>query len=261
MGIKMISSDLDGTILTYTQTVLSERLLSLIRELHKRGIVFVPASGRQIISMQKLFDPVGDCCNYICSNGAVLCDGSGKVLEVEAMPRQTALEIAHDFLDRTDGRGEVNLAGVTKCHLISKNLGMEERLKFIGNRYDVLETPEQVEEDIVKVSVFLPDGASNYVHRFLDRWKDYNPAIAGEYWIDTTLSCKGSGVKRLCEMLQIDLQDVVAFGDNYNDVTMLDIVGHPYIMDTAAEELLNRYQNHTTCVEDTLEQILQEIGK
>lgn len=255
-NIKMICSDLDGTLLTYNQTEFSELFFEIVRELHKRGILFVPSSGRQIVSLQKLFGPVTDCCNYVCSNGAVICDSHGDVIEKIAMPREDALAIAYEFFDNTDGRGEVNIAGATMCHLWSRDLGMVDRLKFIGNKYELIDSPEEVKEDIVKVSVFLPDGADKYINRFLDKWSKYNPAIAGPYWIDTTLANKGSGVKALCDKLGIDLSQVMAFGDNYNDVSMLDIVGHPFIMSGAAEELLLRYSNHTDSVEKSLENFL-----
>jgi len=259
MGIKMVCSDLDGTILSYTQTEITQRMLRQIRTLREHGILFVPTSGRQIVSMQKLFAPVTECCHYICSNGAVICDGEGTILEKKGMDRETAFAIARDFMERTDGRGEVNLAGATCCHLWSRGLGMEERLKFIGNQYELIEDPEQIQDDIVKVSVFLPDGAANYVDRFLNRWKDYNPAIAGPYWIDTTLASKGTGVEALCKLMNIELSEVVAFGDNYNDVSMLDIVGKPYIMSNAVEPLLQRYMYHTASVEESLEEICRSL--
>jgi len=257
--IKMICSDLDGTLLTYNQTVFSDHFFDIVRELYKRGIIFVPSSGRQIVSLRKLFGPVTDCCYYICSNGAVICDSNGEIIEKIVMPREDALAIAYDFIENTDGRGEVNVAGPTMCHLWSRDLGMVDRLKFIGNKYEIINDPSEVSEDIVKVSVFIPDGADKYVDRFLNKWQKYNPAIAGPYWIDTTLANKGSGVKALCNKLGIDLSQVMAFGDNYNDVSMLDIVGHPYLMSSATDELLDRYSNHTDSVEKTLEQFLNSI--
>jgi len=257
----MICSDLDGTILTYTQTEISKRLEEQIRELHRRGILFVPTSGRQIVSMQKLFAPVGEYCNYICSNGAVICDAKGSVMDLVPMPREDALSIARDFMERCEGRGEVNIAGATCCHLWERGLGMVDRLRFIGNKFDIIEDPEQVSDEIVKVSVFLPDGAEHYVELFLDKWKQYNPAIAGPFWIDTTLANKGMGVKLLCDRLGISSEEVMAFGDNYNDVSMLDLVGTPYIMSSASKELLDRYENHTSSVEDTLDAFLSRQNK
>ena len=49
---------------------------------------------------------------------------------------------------------------------------------------------------------------------------------------------------------------IMAFGDNYNDVSMLDIVGHPYIMDGAAGPLREKYPQHTPRPEDVLRSLL-----
>ena len=55
---------------------------------------------------------------------------------------------------------------------------------------------------------------------------------------------KADGVRMVCERLGIGLSETAAFGDNYNDCPMLDLVGQPFIMDTAAAELLERYPRH-----------------
>ena len=95
-----------------------------------------------------------------------------------------------------------------------------------------------------------------YADRFVPRWEQANCAVAGPYWIDTTLANKGIGVQSICKILDFDLADVMAFGDNYNDVSMLDIVGHPYIMDGAAGPLREKYPQHTPRPEDVLRSLL-----
>ena len=70
---------------------------------------------------------------------------------------------------------------------------------------------------------------------------------------------KGPGVQALCRTLGIDPANVMAFGDNYNDTAMLDLVGAPYIMDTAAAPLRARYPNHTPRPEDVLRALLQTL--
>ena len=40
---------------------------------------------------------------------------------------------------------------------------------------------------------------------------------------------------------------------------MLDIVGAPYLMQTAAQPLLDRYPNHTPCPEDTIQALLDTL--
>lgn len=100
-----------------------------------------------------------------------------------------------------------------------------------------------------------------YAERFVPRWKAANCAVAGPKWIDTTLANKGTGVQALCRALGMQPENVMAFGDNYNDVAMLDLVGHPYIMQSAAPELLQRYANHTPRPEDTLAAFLEQLDR
>lgn len=53
--IKMVSSDLDGTLLTGGSQTIPEEIFSLIKELKDMGILFVAASGRQYANMRNLF--------------------------------------------------------------------------------------------------------------------------------------------------------------------------------------------------------------
>lgn len=67
--IKMVCSDLDGTLLQYGKKLIEGEIFDEIRALHDRGILFCPASGRQYTSLRKLFAPVADDCIYLCENG------------------------------------------------------------------------------------------------------------------------------------------------------------------------------------------------
>ena len=58
MAIKMICSDIDGTLLQYGRKKLEGEIFDQIRALHDRGILFCPASGRQYTSLRLLFAPV-----------------------------------------------------------------------------------------------------------------------------------------------------------------------------------------------------------
>lgn len=255
--IKMICSDLDGTLLQYGKKNLEGEIFDQIRELSRRGILFCPASGRQYTSLRKLFAPVADQCAYLCENGAVIYRG-GKVIAKTPMPRALAEEIAWDMWNGSDGKGEVMLSGENTSYLMERGLGMLDRIRFIGNNYTCITDPAQIPEDIVKVSVYLGEGVGPYVERFVPRWQQANAAVAGPFWIDTTLANKGTGVHSICRALGFDPQEVMAFGDNYNDVAMLDLVGRPYIMDGAAAELRQRYPAHTPRPEEVLRTLLQD---
>lgn len=258
MSIKMICSDLDGTLLPYGRKTLLPEVFPLIGKLADRGILFCPASGRQYTSEKMLFAPVADRCAFLCENGAVLYKDD-QCIGKTPMPRAMAEEIARDMWERSDGQGEVMLSGQNCAYLMERGLGMLDRIRFIGNRYKIIRDPADVPEDIVKVSVYLHEGVEKYADRFVPRWKEANCAVAGPYWIDTTLANKGTGVRQLCQVLGVDPSEVLAFGDNYNDTAMLDLVGMPYIMDSAAEPLRQRYARHTPRPEDVMA-VLAEGG-
>ena len=255
--IKMVCSDLDGTLLQYGKKLIEGEIFDEIRALHDRGILFCPASGRQYTSLRKLFAPVADDCIYLCENGAVVYRGD-KVIAKTPMPRALAEEIAWDFWNNTEDLGEVMLSGQNTAYLMERGLGMLKRIQFIGNNYQIIHDPSEVPEEITKVSVYLHEGVESYTERFVPRWKEANCAVAGPYWIDTTFANKGIGVRSICKTLDIALADVMAFGDNYNDVSMLDIVGVPYIMDGAAAPLREKYPNHTPRPEDVLREFLKQ---
>ena len=74
MSIKMICSDIDGTLLQYGRQKLEGEIFDQIRALHDRGILFCPASGRQYTSLRLLFEPVADCCVFLCENEMCIRD-------------------------------------------------------------------------------------------------------------------------------------------------------------------------------------------
>ena len=257
MAIRLVCSDIDGTLLQYGKKELEGEIFEQIRQLHRRGILFCPASGRQYTSLRRLFAPVAEHCVFLCENGGVIYKVE-QCIAKNPMPRALAEEIAMDMWTRSDGQGEVMLSGQNTAYLMERGLGMLKRVQFVGNHYKIIHSPREVPEPITKVSVYLHQGVEGYVDRFVPRWKEANCAVAGPLWIDTTFANKGMGVRSVCRTLGIKLEEVMAFGDNYNDVSMLDAAGMPYIMDSAAAPLREKYPLHTPRPEDVLRQLLQD---
>ena len=88
--IRLVASDIDGTLLQGGARALSDELFGLIRVLKKRGILFCAASGRQYRSMRALFAQAEDDIAYLCENGAIVYRG-GSVVSKLAMERADAL--------------------------------------------------------------------------------------------------------------------------------------------------------------------------
>ena len=77
--IKLVASDIDGTLLLNGSRNLSERIVEQIKKLKQQGVLFVASSGRQIPNLKRLFAPVADDIAYIAENGAII-EYNGKII-------------------------------------------------------------------------------------------------------------------------------------------------------------------------------------
>lgn len=71
-NIKLICCDVDGTLVTEGSGSLPEGYCEIIHRLKQKGIIFAACSGRQIISLEKLFAAIGEDTWYIAENGAYI---------------------------------------------------------------------------------------------------------------------------------------------------------------------------------------------
>ena len=94
--IKLIASDLDGTLLRNGAQALSPDVFPLIQKLKEKGIHFIAASGRQYASMWRLFEPVKDEISYITENGS-LCIHENQIMKRAFMDRELGLRIMEDI--------------------------------------------------------------------------------------------------------------------------------------------------------------------
>ncbi len=237
--IKLIASDIDGTLLQNGATEIPREVFEEIDRLEKKGILFCPASGRQYRSMRRLFAPVADRVPFLCENGAVIFGpGSpGPVVGKLPIPRPDADAICNDILARE--QLDVLISGERTSYLCPKTDAIVRLIRDgLGNSTQIVPRPEYIPEDIVKIAAYCPEGTAPYEQEFQERWGGkYHVAVAGEVWLDFTLADKGMGLKKMCGILGVDLTEVMAFGDNFNDLSMLQSVGRPYLMENAADAL------------------------
>ena len=251
--IRLVACDIDGTLLHGQEREIAPAVLEEIRRLRGKGILFCPASGRQYSSLRRLFAPVAGELAYLCENGAVVFGpGSpGPVLGKTVMERGAALELCGEILALP--RCEVLISGENTSYLCPKQEDIVDHIRyFVGNNVTLLDRPDQVPEEIVKVSAYCRDGATRVEPVLAPRWERFHGAVAGEKWLDFTLADKGKGLLQLCAALGVEPEETAAFGDNYNDLPMLERVGEAYLMDNAVPDLRRRFARHCRRVEDVL---------
>lgn len=261
--IKLIVSDIDGTLISYLQSTLPEALFPLIRRLREKGILFCPASGRQYHSLRRLFAPVADEVCFLCANGGVIYgpgrEDSAPVLAKTAIPREDALALSDAIMALPDC--EVLIDGINVSYVCSTSEALAQDLtQRVGSLVRIVERAEQIEEDIIKVSAFCPNGPASAAKALGPRFaKTYHMAEAGPTWLDFMLADKGIGLRQLACALGLELSETAAFGDNWNDAPMLTLAGTAWVMETAPEAMLEQFPNHTSDALKELERILSEL--
>ena len=256
--IKLIASDIDGTLLQNGARKIPDEIFTHIHRLREKGILFCPASGRQYGSLLGLFAPIAQESYFICENGAVVFGpGSpGSLLAKTVMERDPALALANEI--EATPECSVLMSGANLSYICSRDPSLEYVIRyFVGNNLLILNRPEDIPEDIVKVSSYCRQGAPAVAEEMLPRWGGrFSGAVAGRDWLDFNAASKATGIREMCRILSISPDEVMAFGDNYNDLSMLQCVGHPYLMANGPEEL-RRSCPFPTC--DTVAQVLETL--
>ncbi len=239
--IRLIATDLDGTLLEKDGT-LPKDTFEVVDMLLKSGIRFAAASGRQYGNLTRLFAPVADQMAFVCENGA-FCMADGQEAGVIAIPGEIASEIIADIEAR---HMNLLISGRHTCYMLDQNRKYTDDITYrLRNTVTIVSSVAEISEPILKISGQIDTGVAELAPAFLEKWGNRLTAtVSGRDWFDFTIANKGMGMERLMQHMGIQKEEVAAFGDNFNDETMLDLVGHPFIMETA-HPALHKPKYHT----------------
>lgn len=251
--IKLIASDLDGTLLLENSTDVSEEAISLIDKLTKNGIVFVAASGRAYTNLQRLFEPVRNNIVYICENGS-LVKYKNETLFKKSLDSALAKELVNDILAK-DGC-EVLISGEYTSYLMPKEESYVEHMKnHVKNDITIIEKFEDIKEDVIKVSVYKRTGVDDVSGCFDEKWHDKAQCtVSGVCWQDFVSKGvnKGMALQIIQEKFKIEPEFTMCFGDNYNDLAMFERAYFSYAMSGAKSEIRAKARYITMSVENIL---------
>lgn len=257
--IKLIASDLDGTLLQNDAQELTPRAVALIHALTQKGVRFVAASGRQYDNERRLFAPIKDEISYIAENGS-LCIHRGEVISRGVIPDELAYRIMADI--KKEPGYEILISREDSCFIEKSNP------KFIDHIVHVMKNTTQIVDDVTKLKgPFLKIATANMVSHdvsgYLRRLQEkYSPALkvvtSGNIWIDFIVPGynKGTALKKLMDLFHVKPEECMAFGDQYNDLEMLELVGQGYAMSNAAPGIAAHAKYVTDSVEEVLEDVL-----
>lgn len=231
--IKLIASDVDGTLVGDGEGKLNKKIVDAIRAIHDKGIHFVVASGRQWVSIENVFEEVKDKIFYISDNGAYI-GINGRSLFVNKMDDENARNL---ILDIRKNKDLVAIAADESSYYI------EEKNDFLMNwirggyrgRIEFVEDLTKV-QNIIKISAYsesIYGKADDIIAKYSDKLL---VNYAGEMWLDCTAKgvSKGNALKKLQEAFEITENETMVFGDQANDVEMFNAAYYSFAVKNAA---------------------------
>lgn len=258
--IRLIASDIDGTLLRSNARSISETLFPLIRQLRAHGIYFAACSGRQYSNLRHLFAPVADEIGYICENGSLVV-WQNQILVKETIDRAAGQALLHTILAQPDA--EALLSGVHTCYVQPKDPEYVTHMReYVGNDTTVVPDICAVEEPFIKISLYRKRGVDHTLAAQFDSFAPYlSPAVGGSAWIDFLREdCdKGTALDALCAHLRVDPSECMAFGDNENDLPLVGHTGTLCAMADGHPALISKADKTVNAVETELHSLLHTL--
>lgn len=243
MTIKMVVTDMDGTLLDEKGEFDRSRLKNILDELDKREIRFVVATGNEIHRMHLLFGDLLERVTLIVANGARIFD-KNEVLLGTCWSQDLVAQVLSYFEGRerdvhlvvTAENGAFVKMG-TIFPMIEKVVTAEMAQEF----YQKINFVEALRPDdfpqVLKMSMVVNEQVAVQAIRQLNQdFADTLNAVTSGYGAIDILQKgihKAWGLKQLMQKWKIQEQDIMAFGDSENDIEMLQLAGISYAMENA----------------------------
>lgn len=246
--VRLIAIDIDGTLLDPTFQISSANLAALQRA-HQNGIEIVLVTGRRHTFAQPVANALGFEVALISSNGAVTKSSSGELFHRDLLPAAIARRICEYMREYRDclvltfdilGRGEVVLEQMVTHPSIQR--WMEKNAEYIEHVVPIeraltvdpvqamfcggVERMRSAEQRLLDAAFPVTLLKTQYVARDLCILDILNAGCS-----------KGHALERWARHRGFERDQVMAIGDNYNDVEMLEFAGVPVIMGNASEDL------------------------
>jgi Cof subfamily protein (haloacid dehalogenase superfamily) len=241
MSIKLIATDVDGTLVKDSSREVYDELIEVVRLLTDRGYQFVVASGRQYGSIRRMFERADCNLHYIAENGAHIIL-NGENYAVTRMNPEDVKGIMADLRALYPQGCHVVASTAKGCYLESKDSAF---IRLITEEYrnDVTLTDDILGEgeDIIKLAIYKQGSIRSIGESVLiPKWQNrVKTTMAGEEWVDFMDKSvdKGNALRRIQEVLGIKREETMVFGDNNNDLGLILAAEESYAVENAVDEL------------------------
>ncbi|MEW9500913.1 Cof-type HAD-IIB family hydrolase [Jeotgalibacillus marinus] len=282
--IKLMASDMDGTLLNGDHEI-GMKSIKAIKEAQKHGVEVLVATGRSYLEAMLPLKEAGIVCPVIAVNGAEVRSAEGEQLLVKGIDDKAAKHVAEQ-LEELDIYFEVYTnkgtftndkeQGIALLIDIFLTTNPDTPLPHVqteaNNRYDeghitVIKGYEELLKDSTQtVFKFLAFSANPDLlvkaREILLKLDDLAISSSGNENLEITSSRaqKGLALEWYCANKDIAMKNVMAIGDNYNDLSMMEKAGYSVAMGNAPEDIKEQCMHVTTSNrEDGVAKAIQQL--
>ena len=256
-SIRLIAIDIDGTLLN-PEFRISATDLATLRRAHAEGVEVILVTGRRHTFALPIAQQLGFDLWLISSNGAVTRSLAGETFHRDLLPEGTCRELVRvmqEFRGQTvltfdsmaedgDGAGTIVIERLDELEA-SIQRWLEKNRQYIQF---VVPIENALTTDPVQAMFCGPVAQMQRALQMLGSCGLPITVLRTEYpgrdlsIVDVlNAECsKGHALERWANYRRITREQVMAVGDNYNDIEMLAFAGHPFIRGNASEELRGR---------------------
>jgi Cof subfamily protein (haloacid dehalogenase superfamily) len=249
--IRLIAIDIDGTLLN-SKVELSKQNRDALRRAHEAGIEIMLGTGRRHDFALPIAQSLGFDLWMMSSNGAVTRSTRGETFHRDLLPKETAIKLARAmpkyraYMVLTFDRPGM---GAIVCENRERLYGVIQR--WMEKNAPFIEYVSPIESALVEDPIqAMFCGPVELMERAQQELSDCGfsqdfTAVRTQYdYRDLCIvdllnaGCsKGHALERWARHRGIDRSEIMAIGDNYNDIDMLTFAGHAVIMGNASEDL------------------------
>ncbi|MGT2907726.1 Cof-type HAD-IIB family hydrolase [Streptococcus dentiloxodontae] len=266
--VKIIFSDIDGTLLN-EDLMVSKKTRQILSQAVGKGILFVPVSARMPEAIKPIIGDFLPAVPIISYNGAFIQDIQGNVIGSTPMSSQLARAICQ-YVETERAEiawnvysGEIWLSQDRKNTWIAR----EERVVGLQSQEADLERIGHLPEVHKLLLMGEPELIAVLEEELKQLYPELSIARSLPYYLEIMAAGihKGQAVRTLAQHYGVAMADTIAFGDNFNDLDMLEAVGEGYVMANGPEEVKKRIgrvtadHNHDG-IAQALEKIIDEKG-
>lgn len=240
--IKLVAIDLDGTLLDENRQI-TPAVKSAVADAKAAGVKIVITTGRPLMGVTDILTELNllDHSDYVITyNGALVQRATGEEFIKETLEADDVLDL--DWVARKIG---LHMHAITRDGIYTSNRDIG---KYTVQEAQMVSMPlyfRQPEEiaalEIAKIMMvdqpeILDDGISYLPFELFER---FNLVKSTPYYLEfmNKKASKGNAVKALAKKLFLDMDEVMAIGDEENDRSMLEVVGNPVVMENGKAEL------------------------